>query len=71
MQCVIVRDRHGHREFWGETGIGLDWLQSAADVWVYDSRTQAETVYRAAELRRRYPGARIVPHTQAVGKRPA
>jgi hypothetical protein len=69
MQCVIVRDVAGRREFWGETGIGLDWLRSPASVWVYESKAQAEGVYRGARLGR-HPGVSIVPYSE-VAVRPA
>ena len=62
VRCVIVRDIGSRREFWCETGIGLDWMRSSREVWVYDSRGQADSVFKAAKLSKQ--GAKIVPYAE-------
>lgn len=61
LQSVIVKDVDGQRLFWGETGLGLDWMESQDDAWVYDTRGQAKSMYRAVERLRR-ERAKILPY---------
>jgi 8-oxo-dGTP pyrophosphatase MutT (NUDIX family) len=60
-QCVIVRDVAARREFWCETGIGLDWMSAPADVWVFESKLQAKEALRACGLGK--AGGRIVDYS--------
>ena len=60
MRCVIIKDVDGRRQYWGETGTGLEWLDTPTDIWIYDTRTQAEVLFRAAKLGKQH--AHIVPY---------
>lgn len=60
-RCVIVKDIDQRRLFWCETGFGLDWLDISDDVWVYESKQQAQDVYRAVKMSTRR-GDKIVPY---------
>lgn len=51
---MIVRDAAGRRQYWGETGLGLAWMPTPDQAWVYDTKTQAEVVYRAARLAKQH-----------------
>lgn len=64
MKCVIIKDIGDHRQFWSETGTGLDWLNTPANIWVYDTRSQAEVLFKAAKLGKQH--AKIIPFDHAI-----